>query len=943
MSNLYWRFAALCIPFILGACGGGTGGSQATNVTSPSQIPISGSVGDGPVTNATITIVDANGSEIGTTTSDSAASYNFILPAGVAMPVEIRATGGLDLVTGRMLDFDLVSIATNPQQTNLNISPLTTLEYEISRCLPDGVPTDEAKQIIASQMSMGLGDIDSQTVLVDASNAAAFVKANEALGEIIRRSASLLTGSNETTVLAQIGCDLADGALDGNGSSSPRVAAVVHANLVAVLIETLSNSLQVDGTNALTRMNQSVATIQPAAEIFTDDVQPDDNIIELLYKSIGIIRAGTDVSTLTEIENILASTSPEDLATILATDLSPSAAQTLRELPMLTSQAQSDELTAIVNKATLTRQSEPPTVSLAVENNIIAANDDVRLSWSTSNAERCIAGGDWIGEQDLEGAVTLTAVTASSQFSLTCIGPGGSKTATSDVTVQSTSLQQDPPSQEPPSQDPVAPLTPTLLITASPASTTPGQSTTLNWTSSNTTNCVASGGWSGAKNSSGSQTLSNLTNTTQFTIGCTAATGDIIQSVTVTVVAQAAPSVNFSSARSSLVSGETTTLSWTATNAETCTGSGAWSGNKPLNGTEPTAALNATSTYGLTCSGPGGETHVDTSVIVVAQNAPQITLTASAQTIPWNSGVTLRWNSTNANSCASSGDWQDPINTSGSQSLVNLKGYQRFTLTCSGPGGSTAVTTAVNVQAASQPIINFTTTNSNLENGESSMLSWTTENAEACTASADWSGSRPLSGSQNTGALSTTSTFTLTCSGEGGEVANTINVVVESPQPTSATLSASPKWINRSASTTLSWSSVGANECQASGDWSGAKSITGSEQTGSLTADANYSLTCSDGNNNAVAITAVSLRQAILSWAAPTENSNGTPLTDLAGYRIHWGTTSGQYSNTHTINSANTLSHVVELTPGAYYFNLTSLNESGTESAFSGERSKSIE
>ena len=42
---------------------------------------------------------------------------------------------------------------------------------------------------------------------------------------------------------------------------------------------------------------------------------------------------------------------------------------------------------------------------------------------------------------------------------------------------------------------------------------------------------------------------------------------------------------------------------------------------------------------------------------------------------------------------------------------------------------------------------------------------------------------------------------------------------------------------------------------------------------------------------------------ATLSWAAPTKNEDGTALTDLAGYKLYWGTTPGSYPNSVTINN----------------------------------------
>ncbi len=42
-------------------------------------------------------------------------------------------------------------------------------------------------------------------------------------------------------------------------------------------------------------------------------------------------------------------------------------------------------------------------------------------------------------------------------------------------------------------------------------------------------------------------------------------------------------------------------------------------------------------------------------------------------------------------------------------------------------------------------------------------------------------------------------------------------------------------------------------------------------------------------------VVATSPGTATLSWTPPTQNTDGSPLTDLAGYRVYWGTSSGNY------------------------------------------------
>jgi hypothetical protein len=73
-----------------------------------------------------------------------------------------------------------------------------------------------------------------------------------------------------------------------------------------------------------------------------------------------------------------------------------------------------------------------------------------------------------------------------------------------------------------------------------------------------------------------------------------------------------------------------------------------------------------------------------------------------------------------------------------------------------------------------------------------------------------------------------------------------------------------------------------------------------------------------------------------LSWDAPTERSDGTPLLDLAGYKIYWGTVEGEYANSASIDNPSVTSYVVEeLTPAYYYMVATAVDSDGIESQFS--------
>ena len=86
-----------------------------------------------------------------------------------------------------------------------------------------------------------------------------------------------------------------------------------------------------------------------------------------------------------------------------------------------------------------------------------------------------------------------------------------------------------------------------------------------------------------------------------------------------------------------------------------------------------------------------------------------------------------------------------------------------------------------------------------------------------------------------------------------------------------------------------------------------------------------------------------STASASLAWSAPTENEDGSPLTDLAGYRIYYGTSASDLSKRVDVGNPATTSTVVQnLTPGTWYFAISAYTQTGVESSHSQVASKVI-
>jgi hypothetical protein len=61
-------------------------------------------------------------------------------------------------------------------------------------------------------------------------------------------------------------------------------------------------------------------------------------------------------------------------------------------------------------------------------------------------------------------------------------------------------------------------------------------------------------------------------------------------------------------------------------------------------------------------------------------------------------------------------------------------------------------------------------------------------------------------------------------------------------------------------------------------------------------------------------------------------------LTDLVGYKVHYGNAPQTYGQTISINNPGLATYVVQNLPaGTYYFAITAYNSAGTESLLSDE------
>lgn len=158
----------------------------------------------------------------------------------------------------------------------------------------------------------------------------------------------------------------------------------------------------------------------------------------------------------------------------------------------------------------------------------------------------------------------------------------------------------------------------------------------------------------------------------------------------------------------------------------------------------------------------------------------------------------------------------------------------------------------------------------------------------------------------------------------GASYAQTAGVVTLTANRTSSTGSFAP---------VLTWSTnPTARSCVASGGWSGTKSAAGTQTLAAITSSKSYTLTCTWGTGSAT-----------VNWTPPTTNSDGSALTNLARFKVVYGTSASSLTQSVIVDDITRRSTTLSsLAPGPWYFAVRAVNTSNVESANSNVASKTV-
>lgn len=247
--------------------------------------------------------------------------------------------------------------------------------------------------------------------------------------------------------------------------------------------------------------------------------------------------------------------------------------------------------------------------------------------------------------------------------------------------------------------------------------------------------------------------------------------------------------IKFTASATQVVSGDKINLEFTSWYATSCSKSSTPNNSSWNNGVIHYPTSNSVvvgggsyglpvyenTTFSVSCNYPGGITK--TAQVTVTVSYP-LYFNASPNQIAAGEGTQLEWDFSTAKSCTKLSvpehiQWQSThifATKKGVLGVANITKTTTFSITCTWPSGFTKTASATVSVADSTPVIIFTATPSEIPFLGSTTLNWEVRNmplfllpSNACKGSGDWSGDKPILGSQVISGIKYDKTFVLEC------------------------------------------------------------------------------------------------------------------------------------------------------------------------------------
>jgi hypothetical protein len=386
--------------------------------------------------------------------------------------------------------------------------------------------------------------------------------------------------------------------------------------------------------------------------------------------------------------------------------------------------------------------SNPRTVKLAASNSRLLPGQSTGLSWATACFETC-SFDQGIGDVPTTGNLTVTPHQLPTTYTLTAMYD--QHTVTKPITIM--------------------PPFPEATIAASPVQIKTDETAILSWTTELATSCTIEPDI-GEVPLSGSIVVSPGHNTTYW-LTATGLGGSILRTATVTYVKPMA--AIYADPEHLDVVGQPSTLTWVFSNADTC------EIDQGIGPVEPGGSIlvspQQTTTYTITATGPGG---IAKDHVTVAFTPPTVQISADRQVLDEGETATLTWSFANADT-ASINQGIGVVQSGGSL-VVDPQRTTTYTITATGPGGTTTDQVTVTCLA---PTVEIQADHGSVIEGQTAALTWQADHASTCII-------EPIIGAVDSkGSIDVTpnitTTYTLTASGRGGTTSTAATLVVINP------------------------------------------------------------------------------------------------------------------------------------------------------------------
>lgn len=383
----------------------------------------------------------------------------------------------------------------------------------------------------------------------------------------------------------------------------------------------------------------------------------------------------------------------------------------------------------------------------------VAPGEMVTLSWEAANSTG-VTIDNGIGAKPTTGTEVVVP-TETTIYTLTASGPGGSAIASVTVTVV-------------PAGDPVI-----TRFDATPSTVLAGGQVELNWDTDNASSVSLDNGI-GARPAKGTEIVTPLATTT-YTLTAFGSEIQVTQQITVTVAAPDEPVIlTFVAQPSAILTGGSTTLSWTTENVTAVDIDNGAGTNLPADGSVTVSPMTTT-TYTLTARGASAQV-MGTAIVTVMPAPPSImSFTAQPASITTGQMSTLAWSTTNATSVMI----DNGVGAQAANGMVSVSPAQTtlYTITAIGPGGSVTSQVSVSVTQPGAPVITvFSGAPQQINPGGQAVLNWDVSNATTVTID-NGIGAQPVAGSAQVSPAATT-TYTLTAVGPGGTTSAQVTITV---------------------------------------------------------------------------------------------------------------------------------------------------------------------